>query len=367
MSRGRLPGRTGVRYGALPRRGGLAVVVRRAALPHELLVPRRGEPSRGARRGGGPPGPRCARRHRPRRLLRRRPLRGGGPRGGAADRLRRRADPRGAPPGQRGRRPPGRAPPRARPGAARLRPPRPGDQRGAAGRREGRARASPSRRWPRRRAPGCDSPTVEPAPRNDAWLCSPGAARGRCPPRCSRRPRRGRVARSSGWSTRSDPTGCSSSSGTTAIRSTVTATTRSPRSRRAPGSKSSPPTTCTTPPAPDVRSPPRWLRSGPAAPSTRSTAGFPARRSPTSAAPGRAARRFARWPGAVERTVEVAAPVRVRPAARRARPARPRRARRVHRDVVAARARPPGCRGALPAEPSATTSRRCTRSPTSSA
>ncbi len=53
---------------------------------------------------------------------------------------------------------------------------------------------------------------------------------------------------------------------------------------------------------------------------------------------GEQERRFARWPGAVARTVDIAARVRVRPAPRGARAARPRRARRSHRDELAARA-----------------------------
>ena len=56
--------------------------------------------------------------------------------------------------------------------------------------------------------------------------------------------------------------------------------------------------------------------------------------------PAEQARRFARWPGAVERTVEIAPGVRVRPQARRARTARLPGARRPHRDDVVARARP---------------------------
>ncbi len=115
-----------------------------------------------------------------------------------------------------------------------------------------------------------------------------------------------RVASSTAWSTRSAATACSSSCGTTATRSTVTATTRSPRWRRAPVSTSSRPTTCTTPPRASARSRPRSRRCGPAARSTRSTAGSP----PPALAHLRSAaeqqRRFARWPGAVERTVDVA-------------------------------------------------------------
>ena len=52
-------------------------------------------------------------------------------------------------------------------------------------------------------------------------------------------------------------------------------------------------------------------------------------------------RRFARWPGAVERTVEIANACRVRPEARRAAAARLSRTRRARRDVVAARAGAP--------------------------
>ena len=70
--------------------------VRRAALPFELLVPRRGEPSRGAGRGSGAARARRARDHRPRRLLRRGPLRRGGARGRPPHRLRRGADARRA-------------------------------------------------------------------------------------------------------------------------------------------------------------------------------------------------------------------------------------------------------------------------------
>ena len=64
--------------------------LRRAALPLQLLVPRRRLAPRGAGRRGRPPRPRGARPHRPRRLLRRRPLRRGGPGGRAADRVRHR-------------------------------------------------------------------------------------------------------------------------------------------------------------------------------------------------------------------------------------------------------------------------------------
>ena len=99
-----------------------------------------------------------------------------------------------------------------------------------------------------------------------------------------------------------------------------------------------------------ARSPPRSRRSGRVGRSTRSTAGCPRRRSRTC---GRRRSRRAgsrAGPGAVERTVEIARGVRVRPAARRARPARPRGARRPHRHVVAARAHAPRRRGAVPVD-----------------
>ena len=57
--------------------------LRRAALPHQLQLPRRGQPPRGAGRGGGPAGADRARRHRPRRVLRRGAVRRGGPRAAA--------------------------------------------------------------------------------------------------------------------------------------------------------------------------------------------------------------------------------------------------------------------------------------------
>ena len=63
--------------GADPRRRRGAL--RRAALPHQLQLPRRGQPPGGAGRGGGPAGADRAGGHRPRRLLRGGPLRRGGP------------------------------------------------------------------------------------------------------------------------------------------------------------------------------------------------------------------------------------------------------------------------------------------------
>ena len=75
----------------LERRTWRTGALRRAALPLQLLVPRRRLAPRGAGRRGGPARARGAGPHRPRRLLRRRPLRRGGPGGRAADGVRRRA------------------------------------------------------------------------------------------------------------------------------------------------------------------------------------------------------------------------------------------------------------------------------------
>ena len=80
--------------------------VRRAALPLQLLVPRRRLAPRAAGRGGRPARARGAGAHRPRRALRRGPLRRGGAGGRPADGVRRRAHPRA------GRRRPSRRAPR---------------------------------------------------------------------------------------------------------------------------------------------------------------------------------------------------------------------------------------------------------------
>ena len=66
---------------------------------------------------------------------------------------------------------------------------------------------------------------------------------------------------------------------------------------RAPASRWSPPTTCTTPRPRAARSPPRSPRCGPAARSTRSTAGCPAAPFAHLRSAAEQARRFARWPG----------------------------------------------------------------------
>ena len=113
--------------------------VRRAALPLQLLVPRRRVAPRGAGHRGGPARPRGARPHRPRRLLRRRALRRGGPGRRDADGVRHRdhAD----------------AGPR----------PRPADD-------------ADSRKRPRRRSPPAGCPTATPpTPTATTSCCSPTA------------------------------------------------------------------------------------------------------------------------------------------------------------------------------------------------
>ena len=172
--------------------------VRRAALPLELLVPRRRVAPRRAGRGGGPARSGGPGGHRPRRLLRRGPLRRGGPGGRAADRVRRRADRRRADRAARRRGRPGRrhlVVLARQPG--RLRPPGPGGEPGADGRSEGRAPHRPRR--PRRPGGrGVDGPHRLP---QGAGARGPGAGRpgrGRASHRRAGRrlrpgPRRGRA------------------------------------------------------------------------------------------------------------------------------------------------------------------------------
>ena len=173
-----------------------------------------------------------------------------------------------------------------------------------------------------RRGPGAGArPRPEPGQRPlvRAHRLPQGNGAGRARPR---RPGRGRARVARAGRRRSGATVCSSSCGITAIRSTGTATTRSRRSRCASGSRWSRRTTCTTP---------RPARR----PLAQALAAVRARRSLDEidgwlpAAPfahlrsaAEQQRRFARWPGAVERTVEIALRVRVRPEARRAPAAR---------------------------------------------
>ena len=270
-------------------------------------TPRSWPRSRPARaRGAGP--------HRPRRLLRRGALRRGGPRGRPAHRVRRRAHARRrARRRQRVARPrttrsPGRhrsSCPIAMPptrtaitccvladGPDRVRPPGPGPQPRPAGGREGRAAVHARRPGRRDERSRCG--------------CSPAAARARCRRRWSttarRRPRR--ELRAAGRA-RSAATVCWSSCGTTATRSTRPATTPWPSWPHRTGV--------------DVRRhQQRPLRHAGAAP-----AGHRARRGAGPAQPRRArpvaagrrrrppalgaeqARRFARYPGVVERAAEL--------------------------------------------------------------
>ena len=250
-------------------------------------------------------------------------------------------------------------------GPAGLRPARPGDQRGAAARGR-RARRAPPRRARRRRPrAGAPRPAAERGQRL-AGSCSPAVARARCPPRSCATVPRPRGARSTSSSTRSAATACSWSCGTTAIRSTGTATTRSRRSRRAPASRWSPPTTCTTPRPRSVRSPPRSRRCAPRRSLDEIDGWLPAAPFAHLRSAAEQARRFARWPGAVERTVEIARACAFDLQPRRARAARPRRARRPHRDDVAARAHRARRGACATRRRIRSTSRRCARSRTSS-
>ena len=224
------------------RHGGGAV--RRAALPLQLLVPRRRLASRGAGRRGGPARPRGAGDHRPRRLLRRRPLRRGGPGRRPADRVRHRAHARrtgldrlGA--DRRSTRPTrvtqvatGQVPDSPRPRPAR-RPP-------AGARRRARPATpalpgrSASATWRGRRARRSSRfADLADAIAGHGWVLT-GAARARCRRRCVDRRSGGRPPRAAAADrARSGATACWSSCGTTATRSTRPATTRSPSSPHA--------------------------------------------------------------------------------------------------------------------------------------
>ena len=120
---------------------------------------------------------------------------------------------------------------------------------------------------------------------NDHWFVLTGCRKGSVPAALQRDgPAAAQKALAASWSTRSVATACSSSCGITAIRSTGTATTRSPRSRCRPAWKWSRPTTCTTPRPRAVRWRPRSPRCVPAVRSTRSTVGCRRDRSRTCAA-----------------------------------------------------------------------------------
>ena len=191
--------------------------LRRAALPLHLQLPRRGQPPRGAGRGGGAPRAGGAGHHRPRRLLRRGALRRGGPGGGHAHRVRRRAVARAHQAAERRARPGGQPPARAGPRPGGLRPAGVHHQRRPAARgREGQADLRRHRLGggPRRPLAGAHRlPQGHRAPRPSSATARP--------------PRRGSSTR---WSPPSGATTWPWSCATTATRSTRTATTPSPSS-----------------------------------------------------------------------------------------------------------------------------------------
>ena len=135
----------------------------------------------------------------------------------------------------------------------------------------------------------------------------PGAARARCPRRSCATVPRPRSARSSSWSPRSGGTGCSWSCGTTATRWTGRATTRSRSSRRATGVEVVA-TNNVHYATPDRH---RLATALAAIRSRRSLdeldGWLPATPFAHLRSPAEQLRRFARYPGAVERTVEIAA------------------------------------------------------------
>ena len=116
------------------------------ALPHQLQLPRRCQPAGGAGRGGLPAEPEGARGHRPRRVLRCRPVLRSRPGTGPADHLRCRAVAGPARAAERRTRPGRPAPSGTRPGAGRVQPAVPGHLAGPARRRgEGPAGLRPRR------------------------------------------------------------------------------------------------------------------------------------------------------------------------------------------------------------------------------
>ena len=113
------------------------------------------------------------------------------------------------------------------------------------------------------------------------------------------------AASCSGWSRRSGATGCWSSCGTTATRSTRPATTPSPRSPPRWAWTASPPTTSTTPRPPSAAWPPPSPPCGPDAASPSSTRGCRRPPAPTSAPGPSSCAASRRYPGVVERAAEI--------------------------------------------------------------
>ena len=272
-------------------------------------------------------GPRGAGPHRPRRLLRRGPLRRGGPGRRAAHRLRRRAHPG-----------------------------RPADR----GRSDRADRPTPTRRastcwcWPRdpqgyarlaraisraqlageKGAPAlstCDELAEPTAPATATGCVLTGCRKGAVPAALVDRRARRRPARELRPAGRrcSGATTWPSSCGTTATRSTRPATTPWPSWPCEPGCRRGRHQQRALRHArPRARWPRRSPRCGPAAASTSSTAGCPAAPAAHLRSGAEQARRFARYPGVVDARRRARPGVRVRPRAGRARTCRRSRARR---------------------------------------
>ena len=243
-------------------------------------------------------------------------------------------------PPERDRRSAGRAPRRARAGTGRVRAAREGDQRGAA--RGGEGRAAHVARAARRRGARAGAPRRQRAARdNDPWFVLTGCRKGTVPaalhatarPRPSARSRelvdafgRDRVLVEL-WD-HGDPLDRhrNDALAQVALRAGVEVVATNNVHYATPAA----------PPARDR------ARRGPGPPFARRARRLAAgrARSRTCAAPAEQLRRFARWPGAVERTVEIAdaCAFDLRLAAPRL-PDYP-GARRARRHVVAARARP---------------------------
>ena len=162
-------------------------------------------------------------------------------------------------------------------------------------------------RWPGRRArPGPPSPSW-PTSGGGHWWVLTGCRKGTVPAALVRRTARPPPAAScAGWSRpfgrdhvavelwdHGDPL---DSARNDALAELAVA----PRRRRA-----SPPTTSTTPRRPGGRWPPRWPRCGPGAASTSSTAGCRPAAGAHLRSGAEQARRFARYPGVVERAAEL--------------------------------------------------------------
>ena len=207
----------------------------------------------------------------------------------------------------------------------------------------------------------------QPSARNDSWFVLTGCRKGTVPAALVRDgPAAARARARAARRRASDATACWWSCGTTATRSTVTATTRWRGWRCAAGRRRG-------------RHQQRALRHSRAAPARHRARGGPraplARRdrrlAPGGAVRAPAQRGASRHVASHAGRARSSAPstsrrVRVRPQPRRARAPRPRRARRPHRDELAARAHRARRGASATRRRTRTTSRRCARSRTSS-